>query len=366
PLLDEARAAWTLVEKVRRLNEHYRLRDSAAAGFDGLEMLLNFTDDSLRLSWRLHLSRVRQKILLDIARHYFFKGPEPCPKGSFCNTGTCEDLMAVISDSGQTASRRRRLASVDETSSMDGTARRKALPDDAIEYTNLPKADLVRMTSDEQQEVMVQLGVVVGPRSTTFPEGIRVLQANAEEVQQISLPPNHPLALRAPQQCLAGTYCNARANSSLGTGLCPTGMYCSSGASEPSPAPEGEFVGEIGRVRGRMCTPGKFAPNPSSPICYPCPPGYSCPDFGTRTPFLCARGTFRQSSGDEAGSVFDDETPVVVGESQSSSDSSISCSPCVAGTWAVLRGTEDETGCDPCPAGRFCLGKTGNVSETNP
>ncbi|KAF4668451.1 hypothetical protein FOL47_003034 [Perkinsus chesapeaki] len=367
PLLDEARAAWTLVHKVRSLNERETALDSSATGFDGLAMLLNFTDDSLRLSWELHLSRVRRRILLDIARRFYFNTPKPCPKGSFCNTGTCEDLMVVVSDSGQTSSGRRRLEAVVEDA--DGITRRKALADTDIAYFNMPKADIVRMSDDDQQFVMIQLGAQ-RPRVLTSADSMRrtrLLQTTgSEEVQRVTLPPNHPLALRAPQQCLAGTYCNARANSSLGTGLCPTGMYCSSGASEPAPAPEGEFVGETGRVRGRMCTPGKFAPQPSSPICYPCPPGYSCPDFGTRTPFICSRGTFRLSSGGEAGSAFDDETPVVVDESGGSSSGSISCSPCVAGTWSALRGTEDETGCDPCPAGRFCLAKTGNLSETNP
>jgi hypothetical protein len=36
------------------------------------------------------------------------------------------------------------------------------------------------------------------------------------------------------------------------------------------------------------------------------------------------------------------------------------------GTWAAWRGTPDEVGCDPCPAGRVCLAKTGNLSQTTP
>ncbi|EER01866.1 plexin, putative [Perkinsus marinus ATCC 50983] len=369
PLINEARATWTLVGKVRQVNAEDRIRDSTAAGFDGLEMLANFTDDSLRLSWRVHLTRVRRKILLEIARQYFFKGPEPCPKGTFCNTGTCADLMTVISDSGQTYSSRRRRLEAEDIAGVDGVTRRKALPDSAIEYANMPKADLVRMEKDEQDEAIIQIRMLTSTeRISSYPlGGVRLLQSDSGgELQTITLSGNHPLAIRAPQQCLAGTYCSIRANSSLGTSLCSAGQYCPSGASEPFPAPEGEFVGEVARVRGRMCTPGKFAPNPSSPICYPCPPGYSCPNFGTRTLFLCPPGTFRRSSGDDVASVFDDETPVVVGESGDALESSISCTPCDVGTWTVLRGTEDETGCDPCPAGRFCFTKTGNLSETNP
>ncbi|CAE8653671.1 unnamed protein product, partial [Polarella glacialis] len=47
------------------------------------------------------------------------------------------------------------------------------------------------------------------------------------------LPANNPLAIRAPQQCMAGTFCDARAASSDGTGLCPPGKFCAPGADIP-------------------------------------------------------------------------------------------------------------------------------------
>jgi len=155
----------------------------------------------------------------------------------------------------------------------------------------------------------------------------------------------NPLSMRAPQQCKAGTYCDARAGSSAGTGLCPPGKYCPPGAGDPAEAPEGVFVDGSGSVRGVECFPGQFAPFTNTPTCYPCPAGASCPDFGTTTPFICPPGTFREPS---------------LGEGSSST---ISCEPCPAGTWSPWRGTPDFSSCEPCPEGRVCVVGTGNVSE---
>ncbi|CAE8717038.1 unnamed protein product, partial [Polarella glacialis] len=78
---------------------------------------------------------------------------------------------------------------------------------------------------------------------------------------------------------------------------------------------------------------------------YPCPPGASCPDFGTTIPFICPPGTFRE--------------PAIGG----GTSSTISCEPCGSGTWSPWRGTPDFSSCEPCPEGRVCPVGTGNVSQ---
>merc|ERR1719353_2071805 len=44
--------------------------------------------------------------------------------------------------------------------------------------------------------------------------------------RRLEVPYINPLSLRAPQQCMSGTYCNERAASAAGTGPCPKGKFC--------------------------------------------------------------------------------------------------------------------------------------------
>eukprot|EP00931_Biecheleriopsis_adriatica_P048079 TRINITY_DN27768_c0_g1_i1.p1 TRINITY_DN27768_c0_g1~~TRINITY_DN27768_c0_g1_i1.p1 ORF type:complete len:5619 (+),score=1069.33 TRINITY_DN27768_c0_g1_i1:1474-16857(+) len=176
-----------------------------------------------------------------------------------------------------------------------------------------------------------------------LPEEDRRLQTITST--DVPLPTINPLAMRAPQQCTAGTFCGMRAASSDGTALCPPGKFCPPGSGEPEEAPEGVFVTSPGSVRGIQCFPGQFAPFKNTPKCNPCPPGASCPDFGTTIPFICPPGTFR-------------EPPL-----GADSASTISCEPCGSGTWSPWRGTPDFSSCEPCPEGRVCPVGTGNVSQ---
>lgn len=155
----------------------------------------------------------------------------------------------------------------------------------------------------------------------------------------------NPLAMSAPQECVAGTFCNERAGSSDGTGLCPPGKFCAPGSGEPQQAPEGVFVSGAGSVRGLQCFPGQFAPFADTPKCFPCPPGSSCPDFGTIVASICPPGTFREPQ---------------IGNASSTT---ISCEPCGPGTWSPWRGTPDWSSCEPCPDGRVCPVGMGNISE---
>eukprot|EP00928_Gymnodinium_smaydae_P024083 TRINITY_DN1960_c1_g5_i2.p1 TRINITY_DN1960_c1_g5~~TRINITY_DN1960_c1_g5_i2.p1 ORF type:complete len:6923 (-),score=840.57 TRINITY_DN1960_c1_g5_i2:138-18908(-) len=181
----------------------------------------------------------------------------------------------------------------------------------------------------------------------TLPMNQTIGSASKRRLAAISPPLFNALAMKAPRQCQAGTFCEPRAASAAGTGICPLGMFCNPGVGEPEPAPEGVFVTEPGRVRGMQCFPGQFAPFPATPVCLPCPPGNSCPTFGTTIPYVCPPGKFRQ--------------PDVFNVS-----SSISCEPCGPGTWAPMRGTPDFSACEPCPKGQICPIGTGNVSSGMP
>ena len=166
-------------------------------------------------------------------------------------------------------------------------------------------------------------------------------------------------AMHAPQECLAGQYCEARSGSSSGTGACPAGSYCGPGSVAPQTAPAGQFVETEGSVRAYDCASGTFAPYAGLPYCLPCPPGYSCVDPGTTTPSLCSAGTYRTSVGEAStsGSNLNVQVSVM---------NSISCSACPEGTFSPLRGVPDVTSCDPCPAGRICLTKTDNITASDP
>lgn len=154
-----------------------------------------------------------------------------------------------------------------------------------------------------------------------------------------------PLSRFAARECLAGTVCEAGAAGPEGSYPCPVGSSCQPGSGAAVPAPQGTSVSEEGSIRGMQCFPGQFAPFAQTAECSPCPPGFSCPDFGTITPAICSTGTYRNpSTGD--------------------TEVSISCSACPAGTMSFFRGTPDRAGCPPCPPGRVCPQNTGNMSLT--
>jgi hypothetical protein len=215
--------------------------------------------------------------------------------------------------------------------------------------TQIANALILAYQADEEDEDLelnqtsVTVEVEDDENGTTFVPMRRVPTRRLQ--QENGAPATSLLARFAPQQCMAGTFCNARANSSLGTEVCPPGQFCAPGAAEPEATPAGIFVSEAGSVRGSQCFPGQFAPSSSTAECYPAPAGSSCPDFGTTIPFICPPGTFR-------------EPPI--GERRSTT---ISCEPCGPGTWSPWRGTPDFSSCEPCPGGRVCPIGTGNVSQ---
>jgi hypothetical protein len=163
----------------------------------------------------------------------------------------------------------------------------------------------------------------------------------------------------APLQCLAGNYCAGRSGSVMGTGACPQGFFCPSGSVAPQTAPPGSFVAGTGSVRAYTCSSSTFAPFPGLPYCLPCPPGYSCSDQGTTVPQICSPGTFRPSFG----------SGTIAGTSANANSlalNSISCQSCPDGTYSFIRGVPNVLDCEPCPSGRICLSKTGNITQSYP
>ena len=58
-------------------------------GFDGRILIGQVNRASLATEFRVHISSVRERILMEIERFFSFKSPDPCPVGAFCNPGTC-------------------------------------------------------------------------------------------------------------------------------------------------------------------------------------------------------------------------------------------------------------------------------------
>jgi len=384
-----------LSELMSRWTEEARAIEASSQGFDGLAFL-NITEDSWRDDWLVRWPDARADLLRLREKMYVWTRPEPCAAGSYCTEGTCPRyLQTAVTDidftadasatdvAADTTVRMRRMEKADGANSsrappqrldpLDPVGVADPLMAEALKLAQEVR-DMLQMTgssrlrncSVDDRSGCQNLNITVYDLSPFMRPGVNVswqvakvrrLVAKKMEIEAVAaerkltavaegFPLTNPLAMRSPRQCVAGTYCNSRADSSAGTGVCPAGYSCMPGAEEPEEAPEGVFVQEAGRVRGVECFPGQFAPFPQTAECFPCPAGYSCPEFGTTVPWICPMGTYR--------------TP----QFSNNSATTIACRPCGQGRWSPWRGATDIASCEPCPRGRMCSLNTGNVTQT--
>jgi hypothetical protein len=242
--------------------------------------------------------------------------------------------------------------------------------------------------------------------------------------------------------CEAGYYCRNGTREEL---LCPAGQYCPPGVSDPTPCPKqtyGPKEGADSLADCQPCPPGylcdeagiadlanyacpagyycpkgtletfacpvsTFRPMPggsSEASCFPCTPGFFCPQLGTVTPLLCGNGTYCQrgssaptvcppgafcpagsdsptpcpagffcSGGSEyfakcvngtfcpAGSAFPVPCPggTFGSGNPENVDEASGCSPCGRGSYST---DSDTKVCRDCPAGYVCLGRTNSAA----
>ena len=142
--------------------------------------------------------------------------------------------------------------------------------------------------------------------------------------------PSQPYGVTHPQLCSEGTYCQAGAYLSSGSGLCFKGHYCPPNSSFPTETPVGNFASGLGSVAPTLCYPGTYAPLNAQVNCLPCPSGHSCISYGTYIPTICLEGTYR------------------------SQVDSVTCTTCPTGTYSYEVGSPDLSLCLPCPKGRIC------------
>ena len=142
--------------------------------------------------------------------------------------------------------------------------------------------------------------------------------------------PSQPWGSTFAQKCSEGTYCQAGAYFSSGTGLCYAGHYCPSGKAFPISTPLGNYAAGLGSVAPTLCFPGTYAPLLSQVNCIPCPSGHTCASYGTYKPSICPIGTYR------------------------SQVDSVTCNPCPTATYSYDVGVPDLSLCLPCPQGRVC------------
>lgn len=132
------------------------------------------------------------------------------------------------------------------------------------------------------------------------------------------------------QKCSEGTYCQAGAYLSSGTGLCYFGHYCPPQTAIPVTTPRGNFASGEGSVAPTLCYPGTYAPLEAQVNCQVCPSGHTCLSYGTYIPSICSNGTYR------------------------SQIDSVTCNSCPTGTYSAEVGAADITQCYPCPVRRVC------------
>lgn len=132
------------------------------------------------------------------------------------------------------------------------------------------------------------------------------------------------------QRCSEGTYCQAGAYLSSGTGLCYFGHYCPPATSFPKETPVGNFASGEGSVAPTLCYPGTYAPLIAQVNCQICPSGHTCISYGTYIPTICLQGTYRMQV------------------------DSVSCNSCPTGTYSNEVGAVDITQCFSCPPRRVC------------
>lgn len=142
--------------------------------------------------------------------------------------------------------------------------------------------------------------------------------------------PSQPYGASHPQLCSEGTYCQAGAYLSSGSGLCFEGHYCPPNSSWPIETPVGNYASGLGSVAPTLCYPGTYAPLKAQVDCLTCPAGHTCTSYGTYVPTICSAGTYR--------SLID----------------SVTCTNCPTGTYSNFVGAPDITLCLPCPKGRIC------------
>eukprot|EP00291_Cryptomonas_curvata_P019650 CAMPEP_0172177198 /NCGR_PEP_ID=MMETSP1050-20130122/15292_1 /TAXON_ID=233186 /ORGANISM="Cryptomonas curvata, Strain CCAP979/52" /LENGTH=477 /DNA_ID=CAMNT_0012849669 /DNA_START=36 /DNA_END=1470 /DNA_ORIENTATION=- len=78
-----------------------------------------------------------------------------------------------------------------------------------------------------------------------------------------------------------------------GSGFCPLGSYCSSGASDSNlPCPVGTYCNESSLTAPKPCDRGAYCPTTGMTSPTPCPAGSICPDTGMSAPMPCSPGSF--------------------------------------------------------------------------
>jgi hypothetical protein len=127
-------------------------------------------------------------------------------------------------------------------------------------------------------------------------------------------------------RCDDGHYCTG--GSSVPTQfMTPAGFYSLSGDSSPRPCPPGTYQTARGQAGCLSCEAKYFCPNQSTVVLSPCSPGGFCPP-GSSAPVPCPAGTFSSDVGQ--------------------------CKPCTPGMYCPSDGLVGPVG--GCSAGFYCTG----------
>ena len=94
----EARCARRFRQRLEAVHADLVINDGI--GFDGKLLVETINEGSLINFFGVHIARVRDRILMEIERHFTFKSPAPCEPGVFCLSGTCEGYSTISSVGG--------------------------------------------------------------------------------------------------------------------------------------------------------------------------------------------------------------------------------------------------------------------------
>ena len=218
------------------------------------------------------------------------------------------------------------------------------------------------------------------------------------------------LGSSSPTPCPPGKYNDSLSNSDpTACRICPAGTTCpNKGLSSPTPCPAGTYSsqpelkgectqGPAGKYSSdtrqtndssfTTCTAGHYCPAGANNQ-MPCGPGNYCDTVGLSSPKLCAKGRYGSSSnnttaqcdGPCAAGYYCDEGSVIARQGlcppgyycTAGTPQPLNCPAnkfCIQGTSVPANcppgttstgGATDITGCDSCPAGKFCRGDGNN------
>ena len=186
---------------------------------------------------------------------------------------------------------------------------------------------------------------------------------------------SYPHAQITCSNCTAGFYCGIAGSDTPTAQPCSTGHYCPEGTTIERPCPAGTYsdvvpttIGLLSDDQCFVCPVGKFCDgtSPSSPV--DCPGGKFCDIGSTNSSTICPLRYYCETGQDKAlcpSGTYAENDGLELPEPDNNNPLTPSCSLCDHGKYCNKYGlikNEVDTSEYDCPAGYYCLSKSGRGS----